>query len=302
MKEKNFNIVTYTVISIIFLSVHYLINLPFFDEWERYVPFIERFSMTIFLISTLFLVGRLIDKLIHERTEAQGVKYNLFRTNRLLIVIFTFIIITSFLFQNLYAVAVSFGLISLILGFALQSPITSFIAWLYIIFRRPYQVGDRIQLDGFKGDVIEISYLDTIIEEFGGNYLDNDRKSGRVVHFPNSIILKSQVINYSGQFKPFIWNETAIQISYTSDLKFVEKCLLESAKEDFKVLCPQYICPENEPSVYFRVNTYAWLEAVVSYPVEPADTTGKRNRILQNALPLLNAEPNKVGFPEGSKR
>src|SRR5690606_19186821 len=123
-----------------------------------------------------------------------------------------------------------------------------------------------------------------------------------IIHFPNSLILKSQVINYSGPFLPYIWNETAIQVAYTSDLKFVESCLLEAAVRDFKEQYPDKNPAENEPTVYFRINTYAWLEAVVSYPVEPEDTTGRRNRILRYALPLLNAQPDKVKFPEGTLR
>ncbi len=57
-----------------------------------------------------------------------------------------------------------------------------------------------------------------------------------------------------------------------------------------------------QPKVYFRVNKFAWMEAVVSYPVEPLDLTGRRNRILKSALPMLNAAPDKVKFPEGTLR
>src|SRR5699024_8999834 len=85
-----------------------------------------------------------------------------------------------------------------------------------------------------KGDIVEIHYLDTIMQECSGDYLGNDRKSGRLVHFPNSVVLKSEIINYSGPYVPFIWNETALQIAYTSDIRFVEDCLLKAATEDFK--------------------------------------------------------------------
>lgn len=301
-ENKKYRISGYAVLAAVLLAMHYLIRMELFEPWAKYRPLAEKLTMSLFLITLIFLIGKVIEKVIDSRSETQGVRYNLLRITRLLTVIFILIVVASFLFQNLYAAAVSFGLISLVLGFALQAPITSFIAWLYIVFRRPYQVGDRIQIEGYKGDVIEISYLDTIIEECNGDYLGNDRKSGRLVHFPNSLILKSQVINYSGPFVPFIWNETAIQISYTSDLKFVEACLVEAAMRDFKKQYPKRHTTGNEPDVYFRVNTYAWLEAVVTYPVEPGDTTGRRTRILRYALPKLNEQPEKVGFPEGTKR
>ena len=137
------------------------------------------------------------------------------------------------------------------------------------------------------------------------DYLGNDLSSGRTIRFPNSLILREEVTNYSGPQVPFIWNETAIQISYTSDLQFVEECLLEAARKDFKEEYPQYNMKKHaqwEPAVYFRNNVYAWMEAVVSYPVEPNDTTGRRNRILKYALPKLNEAPDQVQFPEGVAR
>ncbi len=273
-------------------------------QWQQYLPFLKKLCMALFAIMIIRLAGKLVERWVDKSRNSQGVRYNLVRLTRLVTFVLIAIVGISFLFQNLYAAAVSFGVISLVLGFALQAPITSFIAWLYIVFRHPYRVGDRIQLGDMKGDVLEINYLDTLIREFSGDYLGNDRTSGRLIHFPNSIVLKSQVVNYSGPFHPFIWNETAIQIAYTSDLAFIEACLAEAADADF---AERYANREADhhntaAAVYFRVNTYAWLEAVVSYPVEPHDTTGRRNRILRRALPAMNQEPDKAQFPQGVAR
>lgn len=295
----------YAVFAVSFLTFHYLMDLDIVASWLRYIPFLKKLSMSLLFVSLILLCGKIIEGIINKQAESEGDRHNLLRITRLLSIIFIIIVAASFMFQNLYAAAVSFGLISLVLGFALQSPITSFIAWLYIVFRRPYQVGHRIQINGIKGDVIEISYLDTTILECGGDYLGNDRRSGRIMHFPNSVILKEQVFNYSGPQMNFIWNETPIQVAFTSDLKFVERCLVDAAESDFKERHPtlyKHRRLEWQPSVYFRVNKYAWLEAVIMYPVEYEDTTGKRNRILTHALVELNKNPDKVQFPEGTIR
>lgn len=297
--------IIYGSVAVLLITVYYLVNLPVFDPWSKYIPFIKKLSLSLFLISTIFLISKLIERLIHRENNIEGDRYNLLRIVRFLTIVFSLIVGASFLFQNLYAAAVSFGLISLVLGFALQAPIASFIAWIYLVFRRSYLVGDRIQIKGFRGDVVEINYLDTSILECSGDYLGNDRRSGRTIRFPNSLILHEEIINYSGPQIPFIWNETAIQIAFTSDLQFVEDCLLEAARKDFASQYPKYEIKKHsqwEPAVYFRNNSYAWLEAVISYPVEPMDTTGRRNRILKYALPLLNNAPDKVQFPEGSLR
>lgn len=297
--------IIYGALAVMFIAMYYLINLPIFQTWQSYLPFIRKLSLSLFLISVIFLISKVIERLVNSQSSLEGDRYNVLRIVRLVAILFSLIVVASFLFQNLYAAAVSFGLISLVLGFALQAPITSFIAWIYLIFRRSYLVGDRIQIKGFRGDVFEINYLDTTILEINGDYLGNDSRSGRTIRFPNSLILREEIINYQGPQMPFIWDETAIQIAFTSDFQFVEKCLLQAAKEDFTAHYPEFDAVKQHigaPTVYFRNNTYAWMEAVVSYPVEPRDTTGRRTRILKIALPLLNAAPEKVQFPQGGLR
>jgi small-conductance mechanosensitive channel len=299
------SITIYGIIATVLIILYYVLDLSFFDTWETYIPLVKNLVLSLFLISLIFLISKIVVKVVNTQDHLEGDLYNLLRIIRFLAIVLSLIVGASFLFQNLYAAAVSFGLISLIVGFALQAPIASFIAWIYLVFRRSYLVGDRIQIKDFRGDVVEISYLDTSILECSGDYLGNDRSSGRVIRFPNSLILREEVINYSGPQIPFIWNETPIQIAYTSDLHFVETCLLEASKGDFKDQYPQ-IAEQNfehwEPAVYFRINEFAWMEAVISYPVEPRDTTGRRNRILKLVLPMLNAAPDKVKFPEGTRR
>lgn len=301
-KTRNW-IIIYGVLAVLLVAIYYLVDLV--DSLQPYLPFIKKLSLSLFFISIIFLSSKIISRIIDTQVHNEGDQYNLLRITRLLAIVFSLIVVASFLFQNLLAAAATVGLISLILGFALQAPITSFIAWVYLIFRRSYLVGDRIQIKGFRGDVVEISYLDTSILECSGDYLGNDRRSGRIIRFPNSLILREEIINYSGPQVPFIWNETPIQVAYTSDLQFVESCLLQASARDFKERYPNILNHNQaqwEPAVYFRINTYAWMEAVVSYPVEPEDTTGRRNRILRYALPLLNAAPDKVKFPEGTQR
>lgn len=309
--SKHYHIWEGAALAVVFLAIYYVMELDLLSgfqpvlapHWQRYAPLAKRLSLALFAIAALLVSGRAVERIIDTSSNNPGIRYNLLRVTRLVTYAFVIIVVIAFLFQNLYAAAVSFGLISLVLGFALQAPITSFIGWLYIVFRRPYQVGDRIELGTFRGDVTEISYLDTTIRECSGTYLGNDRLSGRLIRIPNALVLKSQVTNYSGPFRPFIWNETPIQIAYTSDLGFVEACLQEAADNDFRERYPdRRYADDTAAAVYFRVNTYAWLEAVVTYPVEPTDTTGRRNRILRGALPALNEASGKVQFPLGTRR
>lgn len=309
-KSRVYWILFHAIATVVFLAIHFLARASFFDFTENGIisntpHLIEKWTITLAVVSIILMLRSILEKFIWNLNQPDGEKYNLSRITRLVAnTMVIYVVLASFLTDPYQSLA-GLGIASLVLGFALQAPITSFISWLYIVFRRPYQVGDRIQIHGKKGDVIEINYLDTIIEEFSGDYLKNDHKSGRIIYFPNSKILTDQVVNYSGPLKPYIWNETAVQIAFTSDLEFVENCFQKVAQEDFdNEYAADYYGQKDkvEAMVYFRVNERAWLEAVISYPVKPIDTTGKRNRLLRKALPLLNAAPEKVQFPEGTLR
>jgi small-conductance mechanosensitive channel len=208
-------------------------------------------------------------------------------------------------------------LISLILGFALQTPITSFIGWMYILVRKPYQVGDRIQIGDVTGDVIGVSYLDTTLWEFGGKYLSTDHPSGRIIKIPNANILSTAVINYSWPLFPYIWNEVKVQIAYNSDLEFVAKTMQEVAAAEvgeemmsrvkiYQELLEQTPVDQLEvreyPSVAFRVSENTWLEAIVRYLVYPREAGRVKTRLVKNLLAKLNAEPERVKFPKGDSR
>ena len=255
--------------------------------------------------------------MVVRRSHVKSLKYNLVRLVRLLSILLVIFVVISFLFKNWYTAAVSLGLISLILGFALQTPISSFIGWLYIVLRSPYHVGDRIQIDTFKGDVVEINYLDTTLWEFGGDYLTNDLPSGRLIRFPNSLVLQSAVFNYSWIKFPYIWNEIPFHIAYESDLEFVEKTLKEITTAELepemaerikglKDLVKQTPVDELEireyPFVCFRINANTWVEASVNYLVEPKQAASIRSRIIKNVIIELLKEPDRVMFPKSNAR
>ena len=225
-------------------------------------------------------------------------------------------IVLSVLFASWYTAFVSFGLISLVLGFALQAPITSFIGWIYILIKVPFQVGDRIKIDDATGDVIDVSYTDTTLWEFGG-ILSTDHPSGRIIRFPNSKVLNSIIYNYSWPLFPYTWSEIKFQIAYQSDLEFVAKTMRDTATEEigeammehiriYRELLAQTPVDELEvkeyPAVVFRVNENTWLEAIIRYLVEPRRSGQVKTRLIKEMLKRLNAEPERVMFPKADNR
>jgi small-conductance mechanosensitive channel len=209
------------------------------------------------------------------------------------------------------------GLASLILGFALQNPISSFIGWVYLLVRAPFRVGDRIKIGDLRGDVIDVSYLDTTLWEFGGEYLSTDHPSGRIIRIPNANVLSTPVVNYSWPLFPYIWNEIKFHVAYESDLKFVlatmqriaEAEIGESMAEKVQVYRDilartpvDEIDVKEKPVVMFRVSENTWLEVMVRYLVHPREAGRVKTRLLERLLLALNAAPDKVLFPKSNMR
>ncbi len=308
---------TYVLVLLGLAILYYLFGLSYFGLPERIKNFLLRTTRGGILITLVLTASQIVKIYLIGRVLDGASRYNLKRVLRLMVGLILGFIIISVIFVNWYTAVVSLGLISLVLGFALQTPITSFIGWVYILVREPYRVGDRIKIGDATGDVIDVSYLDTTLWEFGGQYLSTDHPSGRIIKFPNSDVLGSAVYNYSWPLFPYIWNEISFNIAYESDLEFVAKAMQETAEvelgEDmlervrvFRNLLEKTPVDELEvrehPTVIFRVNENTWIEAIVRYLVEPKRAGQVKTRLIKKMLERLNAEPDRVMFPKSNSR
>ena len=117
------------------------------------------------------------------------------------------------------------GLVSAGLAIALQAPIVNLAGWLFIIIRKPFEVGDRIQIGEQAGDVIDVRFFQFTINEIG-NWVDAEQSTGRIIHVPNGQVFKISQANYTQGF-PHIWNEIGVLLTFESDWKKGKKVLEE---------------------------------------------------------------------------
>jgi len=276
-----------------------------------------RITRGALLVAGILAAERVVSLVVISRVRDRVSRYNLHRVADLLAALAAVFVAISVLFQNWYTAVLSLGLISLILGFALQTPITSLLAWIYILIRRPYRVGDRIRIGQATGDVIDVSYLDTTLWEFGGEYLSTDHPSGRLIKFPNSNVLTTPVYNYSWPLFPYIWNEVKFHIAYDSDLEWVGQTMKEVAEQElgeqmmsrvrvYRELLAKtpvdHLEVREQPAVLFRVSDNTWLEVILRYLVDPKQAGRVKTRLIQELLARLKAEPEKVLFPKSNMR
>jgi small-conductance mechanosensitive channel len=141
-----------------------------------------------------------------------------------------------------------------------------------------YNSGDRVQLGGIKGDVMDIGVLRTTIMETG-QWVDGDLYNGRIVLIANSYVFKEPVFNYSGDF-PFLWDEIKIPIQYGSNYEMAQEIILRAgievagdltvtSKEKWKSLQKKYRLEDaqTEPMISLVANDN-WAEYTLRYVVD----------------------------------
>jgi small-conductance mechanosensitive channel len=275
--------------------------------------FLRGFALVVIVLATakavrVYAIGRIEDTVT---------RYTLRRILLLVAGLLITVIVVSVVFVNWYGALTAFGIGSIIVGLAVQTPMKSFIAWIYILVRRPFRVGDRIKIGDATGDVIDVGYLDTTLWEFGGQYISGDHPSGRVIRFPNEKVLDEIIWNYSWPLFPYIWNEIRFQVAYQSDLKFVAETMQRIVTEEigkemmervsvYRDLLARTPVDELEvrehPRVIFRVDEMTWIDAIVRYLVAPREAGPVKSRLIPKLLAALNAAPEKVMFPKGDAR
>ena len=298
-------------------AVYFVLGAKIIPLPETGIGIAQRILRGAVLITIVLAVARAISVYGLARIEDASTRFTLQRIAHLVAALGIAVIVVSIIFVNWYAAVAAFGVGSIIIGLAVQTPMKSFIAWIYILVRQPFRVGDRIQIGDATGDVIDVGYLDTTLWEFGGKYISGDHPSGRLIKFPNEKVLDELIYNYSWPLFPYIWNEVKFQVAYNADLEFIAKTMQKITEEElgremiervetYRDLLARTPVDELEvhehPRVIFRVGENTWLEAIVRYLVAPREAGRVKTRLIKKLLAALNAAPDKVMFPAGANR
>ena len=209
----------------------------------------------------------------------------------------------------------SLGVVGFAVTFALQQPLFSLIGWLYIMVKRPYQVGDRVEIEGSKGDVVEVSFLVTTLWEINGGLVSSNQPSGRIITLPNSVVLSSHVKNYTREEFPFVWNELTVQVAYETDMEYATDLMADIADDyigdemagrigryrERLSETPVELEVQDRPTVNV-VQQESWVEFRLRYLVHPRRGQRVRNELYRRILAAFNEEPDRIKFPVSRNR
>jgi small-conductance mechanosensitive channel len=256
--------------------------------------------------ATFQLLERRLPYQFHERDARYRVRKFVVFAGYIVVILF----VTVLFEDRLGRVSFALGVAGAGLVVALQDAIASIAGWVVIGWSSLYAVGDRIQVGETKGDVIDISFLRTIVVETG-NWVSSDLYNGRVAHIPNSAVLKGAVFNYSQGFR-FVWDELKVSLTTESDPVLAREALLRIAKEtvedylldarrSWKDVTDNFRI-ENvslEPTITLAVHG-GCLEFILSYVVDYTNRSAVQDRLFSKMVEEVKKSNGRLTWASSS--
>ena len=263
--------------------------------------------VTVFLgIAIIWLLIKLLQRNLFSKIKENDSRYRARKVSGFLGYFLTIVLVTLVFSDKLGGLTIALGVAGAGIAFALQEVIASFAGWMVVMFGGFYKTGDRVQLGGIKGDVMDIGILRTTIMETG-QWVDGDLYNGRIVLVANSFVFKEPVYNYSGDF-PFLWDEIKIPIQYGSNYEKTKNILLNVGKEvigDFSekslekwtYLQSKYRLEDaqTEPMVSLVANDN-WVEFTLRYIVNFRRRRTTKSELFTKILTDIEATEGEIKF------
>ena len=186
------------------------------DQWADSLINVFVVLFILLLINVFFTILR-TNLMKKAKTKKQRSNIRIFgqfsRYTLSLLVIILAILTTSGAWSSF---GVFLGLLSAAIGFALQRPITGVAAWIMIVTKRPFDIGDRIIIGDVKGDVVDFNLTHVHVMEIGG-LISDEENSGRTIMVPNWMLFEKNIINYTSN-NDFVLHSVTVNVTYESNL------------------------------------------------------------------------------------
>ncbi|WP_242084616.1 mechanosensitive ion channel family protein [Aestuariivivens sediminis] len=206
--------------------------------------------LVVFVLILIQLLRRFLRRQVSDSTARYKSQKGIEIIGYVILILLTF----SYFTGNIKDFTLAIGLFTAGIAITLQELILSIAGSLYIFIVKVYKPGDRIEINGIKGDVIDVDSIYTTMMEIG-QWVSSDNYSGRLVKLSNAFVFKGPIYNYSQDF-PFIWDELNLPITYDSNVELAKSIVIKIAS--------------NILSEFTASSKSQWNEVVNKYYIEDA--------------------------------
>ena len=245
---------------------------------------------TIIIIAIILVIEKIGIRII-KRTKDSKKEYNYTKKYKLIIriiILSAIIVIWGKYIKNFLTLI---SLVSAAFTIAIRDLIFNFFSGIYIKLVKPFVVEDRIEINGYKGDVVNINTMNFEILEVS-NTDTTGQSTGIIIHLPNSIIFNYPLKIYNKAFK-YIWDEITIRIPLDADVNKAKKVLykivnsneiikkipaklkkqINNVSNSYRIYYNQY-----DPIIYTKINE-DHIELQIRYLIHP-----KKSRYVESTI------------------
>ena len=196
--------------------------------------YLGRLRWPAVLVAALLLLHVLVGYILLPLAFKNEALFMARRIARYIVVVCATGIVAGFLFDDLSMIAATLGIVSAALVISLQDVCTSVFAWFVIMTGEKFRIGDRLEIDGTRGDVLDLQLLRTTLLEVTGT---DDQPTGRVILVPNNVLFKTKIFNFTHEH-PFIWGKLSVTVAFSTPmagaLVLFQRILEEETRESFE--------------------------------------------------------------------
>lgn len=261
----------------------------------------EKLLASVAVIAVLWLIRQVIVLVVFRRSEDIRLRYRGRKISAYVTAGVAILVVGRIWFEGFKDLSTFLGLVSAGLAIALKDLIVNLAGWAFILWRKPFEVGDRIQIGDHAGDVIDLRIFQFTLMEVG-NWVEADQSTGRVIHIPNGRIFQEVQANFSKGFH-YIWNEIPITVTFESNWKKAKEILLDIAARHAEGRSAQaaervreaarrfmIVFSKLTPTVYTSVRENG-VRLTVRYLCEPRRRRGSEQAIWEDVLEAFFREP-----------
>jgi small-conductance mechanosensitive channel len=191
---------------------------------------VKKLFWSVIVALVFWVVNRVLKRVIEKRVSDIHSRYSWKKSVGYTVTFIAILVIGRVWFRGFEHIATFLGLLSAGIAIALKDLIANLAGWIFIIWRRPFEVGNRIEIGENSGDVIDLRPFQFTLLEIK-NWVHADQSTGRIIHIPNNLIFTHPVSNYDSGFR-YIWNEVPVLVTFESNWKKAKEILLGLANEN----------------------------------------------------------------------